>query len=177
MLANLIHTNPDKAERITEELAEIFRYALESTRRDWVTLDDELEFLASYLEIEKARFDERLTYSFDVAPAIRSFHIPPMILQPLVENAVKHGITAKVEGGNVTISAHQEEDRLMLAIEDTGAGHQTASRQGGTGIGLANVRERLEHVYRGSASLRLSAGPQQGTRVELILPQLVGVPS
>src|SRR5438067_2066844 len=105
VLASLIHSNPAKAEKVTEELAEIFRYALESTRADWVRLDDELHFIESYLEIEKARFQERLTYSFDIDPALRALKIPPMILQPLVENAIKHGVGPKIEGGEVKVVA------------------------------------------------------------------------
>lgn len=174
VLANLIHTNPSRAEHVTEDLAEIFRYALESTRLERVSLDDELRFLESYLEIEKARFEERLAYSFDVGPAIRALKIPPMILQPLVENAIKHGIGPKVEGGEVHIAARMESDRLVLAVEDSGVGHRNGSRQRGAGIGLTNIRERLHHIYGDAAVLKLEEIPSGGTRVQLILPQLVG---
>ncbi len=177
VLSNLIHTNPVKAERVTEELAEIFRYALESTRLESVKVEDELRFLESYLEIEKARFEERLAYSFDVDPGIRVLQIPPMILQPLVENAVKHGISPKVEGGKVTVSGHLDGVRVVLGVEDTGVGYRAASRQRGTGIGLTNVRERLDHIYGGSATIKLEEGRNGGTRVELILPEAAGVPS
>ena len=177
VLANLIHTNPEKAELVTEELADIFRYALESTRVEWVRLDDELRFLESYLEIEKTRFEERLVYSFDVDAAIRSLKIPPMILQPLVENAIKHGIGPKVEGGEVRISARIESDRVVMAVEDTGMGHQSVSRHRGTGVGLTNVRERLQHLYGNRGSLKLEEMSPSGTRAVLILPQFVGVPS
>jgi LytS/YehU family sensor histidine kinase len=174
VLSNLIHTNPEKAERVTEQLAEIFRYALDSTRLEWVKLDDELRFLESYLEIEKARFEERLEYAFDVGEEFRGLKIPPMILQPIVENAVKHGISPKVEGGKVRISARLEAERLVLEVEDSGAGPVAKNRHRGAGIGLRNVRERLQHVYGDSASLRLEAVGSEGTRAVLVLPQLVG---
>lgn len=177
VLANLIHTNTAKAEHVTEELAEIFRYALESTRVEWVRLEDELRFLESYLEIEKARFEERLAYSFEVDENLRSLRIPPMILQPLVENAIKHGISPKVEGGEVRITGQLESDRLQLIVEDTGAGHLNRSRQRGSGIGLTNVRERLQHVYGDAGSLKLEELSPAGTRAVLVLPHLVGVHS
>ncbi len=177
VLANLIHTNPEKAERITEELAEIFRYALESTRSEWVSLEDELRFLESYLEIEKARFEERLAYFFEIDPAVRSLKIPPMILQPLVENAVKHGISPKLEGGEVRVTARADADRLVIVVDDSGVGHRTKSRQRGSGIGLNNVRARLEHVYGDAGTLQLQERSPAGTRALLVLPQLVGVHS
>jgi hypothetical protein len=177
VLASLIHSNPAKAERVTEQLADIFRYALESTRVEWVSLDDELKFLESYLEIEKARFDDRLVYAFDVDDNIRSSRIPPMILQPLVENAVKHGIAPKVEGGEVRVSGRLEGDRVSIVVEDTGAGRQNLSRYRGAGIGLTNVRERLRHLYGDAGSLRLEDLHPTGTRAILVLPQSVGVPS
>src|SRR5262249_54844891 len=135
VLANLIHSNPQRAERVTEELADIFRYALESTRVEWVRLNDELAFLQSYLEIEKARFEKRLAYSFDVDASIRSLKIPPMILQPLVENAIKHGIAPKVEGGTVRIVGTREGDNAVIVVEDTGSGPNTGLGQRGAGIG------------------------------------------
>src|SRR5262249_22406755 len=128
VLANLIHSDPSKAEKVTEELADIFRYALESTRAEWVNLDDELHFIESYLEIEKARFEERLAYAFDVAPSVRSLKIPPMLVQPLVENAIKHGIAPKIEGGMVKVSAQCGSDRVAIIVEDSGIGHLGASR-------------------------------------------------
>jgi hypothetical protein len=178
VLANLIHTNPEKAERVTEQLAEIFRYALESTRTEWVKLDDELRFLEAYLEIEKARFEERLAFRFDVAPAARSLLLPPMILQPLVENAVKHGIGPKITGGEVRLIARVEQSRLLIAVEDTGVGRLNGSlnrRERGAGIGLANVRERLKHLYGDETVLQLEDLSDGGTRALLELPQFTGV--
>ncbi len=177
VLANLIHSNPEKAERVTEELAGIFRYALESTRVEWVTLNDELEFLESYLAIEKARFEERLSYSFDIDTETRSLKIPPMILQPLVENAIKHGIAPEVSGGSVKISGRAMSDYFVVEVEDTGAGRRNGSRHQGTGIGLKNVRERLLQVYGETATLKLEEITSGGTRATLILPQPVGVHS
>jgi hypothetical protein len=178
VLANLIHSNPSKAERVTEELADVFRYALESTRTEWVKLDEELHFIESYLEIEKARFEERLTYAFDIDPEIRALKIPPMILQPLVENAIKHGIGPKVEGGEVRIRGRLTQHQLLLTIEDTGVGRQaTTSRRRGAGIALSNVRERLQHLYGEGGTLQLEDIDPAGTRAVVTLPQPVGVNS
>lgn len=170
VLANLIHRDPAKAEHVTEDLAEIFRYALESTRVEWVRLDDELNFLKSYLEIERTRFEDRLNYEFDVGSDVRTLRIPPMILQPLVENAVRHGISPLIDGGRVRIVARVEKDGLTICVEDTGAGLKHKGR-GGTGIGLANVRERLVHIYGAGAVFQLEEMLPRGTRVVLVLPQ------
>jgi signal transduction histidine kinase len=177
VLANLIHTNPSKAERVTEELAEVFRYALESTRVEWVKLEDELRFIESYLEIEKTRFEERLAYSFDVDSAIRSLKISPMMLQPLVENAIKHGIGPKVEGGEIRVAARLEGDRVRIVVEDSGSGPTSASRHRGTGIGLSNIRERLQHLYGEAGTLKLEENPPSGTRAVLTLPHAIEVGS
>ncbi len=177
VLASLIHTSPAKAERVTEELAEIFRYALESTRKEWVKLEDELHFLESYLEIEKARFEERLAFRFDVDPKAGPLLVPAMILQPLVENAVIHGISPKVEGGEVRIIARIEGERLIVTVEDTGAGRGNRGRRHGTGIGLSNVTERLKHLCGDETVLQIEDLVPSGTRVSLALPLLTGVPS
>jgi len=177
VLANLIHSDPARAEMVTEELADIFRYALESTRQEWVTLDDELHFLEAYLAIEKARFDERLRFSFDVDPALRSMKIPPMILQPLVENAVKHGITPLQEGGDVRVRAQLESGRVIITVEDSGAGRRTTKRGHTTGVGLVNVRQRLDHIYGPTGSIQLEEMTPRGMRAVLVLPQFAGVHS
>ena len=176
VLASLIHSNPSEAERVTEELADIFRYALESTRAEWVNLDDEMRFIDSYLAIEKARFQERLIYSLDIAPEVRSLKIPPMIVQPLVENAIKHGVGPKIEGGEIRLQARLAgTDSVVIVVEDTGVGHQSTSRNRGTGIGLANVRQRLHHVYGDAGVLELETISSGGTRAVLSFPQPVGV--
>ena len=165
-LAALIDGNPEKAEHVTENLADVFRYALDSTRKERVTLDDEVKFLESYLAIEKARFDTRLSYSFDVDPAARSLSIPPMILQPLVENAVRHGIGQKIEGGEVRVSARLDAGRLTLRVEDTGAGFG-GERPGG--VGLTNTRDRLRHAYGDTAEFRIERLEPEGTTMVITL--------
>jgi two-component system LytT family sensor kinase len=177
VLASLIHSDPQKAETVTEELADVFRYALESTRQEWVTLDDELHFLEAYLGIEKARFDDRLRFSFDVEPSLRSMKIPPMILQPLVENAVKHGISPLQDGGEVCVRAQLESERVVITVEDTGAGRRSVVRGRTTGVGLVNVRERLDHIYGPAGSIQLEEMAPKGMRAVVTLPQLAGAHS
>src|SRR5262249_5408569 len=103
--------------------------------------------------------------------------IPPMILQPLVENAIKHGIAPEVNGGNVKVSGRAMSDYFVIEVEDTGAGRPNGSRHQGTGIGLKNIRERLLQVYGEGAALKLEDVAPGGTRATLILPQPVGVRS
>jgi sensor histidine kinase YesM len=171
VLSNLIHTDPRKAEDLTEELASVFRYTLDATRTEWVVLEDELRFVTAYLRIEKARFEGRLNYIVDLEPQAETVRIPPMILQPLVENAVRHGIASRIDGGIVRLSARLSDGQLLLVVEDSGSGLKTNDSSDRTGIGLKNVRDRLKHIYRDEAMLRLSAVQPTGTRVTLTLPE------
>jgi two-component system LytT family sensor kinase len=170
VLSNLIHTDPRKAEDLTEELAAVFRYTLDATRTEWVPLEDEVRFVTSYLQIEKARFEGRLRYLISLEQQTRDVRIPPMILQPLVENAVRHGIASRIEGGVVRLSAKVSAGRLVLVVEDSGSGLKTEDNAG-QGIGLKNVCDRLKHIYQDQAILRLSALEPAGTRVTLTLPE------
>jgi histidine kinase/histidine kinase/DNA gyrase B/HSP90-like ATPase len=170
VLSNLIHTDPRKAEDLTEELAAVFRYTLDATRTEWVPLEDEVRFVTSYLQIEKARFEGRLRYIISLEQQTRDVRIPPMILQPLVENAVRHGIASRIEGGVVRLSAKVSAGRLVLVVEDSGSGLK-AEDNSGQGIGLKNVCDRLKHIYQDQAMLRLSALEPTGTRVTLTLPE------
>jgi LytS/YehU family sensor histidine kinase len=172
VLSNLIHTDPRKAEDLTEELATVFRYTLDATRTEWVPLEDELRFVTSYLRIEKARFEGRLAYLIDLEPQSKTVRIPPMILQPLVENAVRHGIASRIGGGTVRLSAKSSEGSLVLVVEDSGSGLKSEDNPGRQGIGLKNVRDRLQHIYRDQAMLRISPVEPTGTRVTLTLPEL-----
>lgn len=171
VLSNLIHSDPRKAEDLTEELATVFRYTLDATRTEWVPLEDELRFVTSYLRIEKARFEGRLGYVIELEPKAKSVRIPPMILQPLVENAVRHGIASRIEGGTVRLSAKSAAGQLVLVVEDSGSGLKTEDNSDRPGIGLKNVRDRLKHIYRDEAMLQLSAVEPIGTRVTLTLPE------
>lgn len=173
VLSNLIHSDARKAEDLTEELAAVFRYTLEATRMEWVPLEDEIRFVTSYLRIEKARFEHRLTYSIELGPDTKPFRIPPMILQPLVENAVKHGVSSRTEGGVVHLTAKSDSGRLILVVQDIGKGVKSEENLHGQGIGLKNVRDRLKHIYRDQAELDLSVVEPGGTRVILTLPELV----
>jgi histidine kinase/histidine kinase/DNA gyrase B/HSP90-like ATPase len=172
VLSNLIHTDPRKAEDLTEELASVFRYTLDATRTEWVPLEQELRFVTSYLRIEKARFEGRLGYLIDLEPQTETVRIPPMILQPVVENAVRHGIASRIEGGVVRLSAKRTAGRLELVVEDSGSGLKAEGNSDQRGIGLKNVRDRLKHIYRDEAMLRLSTLEPTGTRVTLTLPEL-----
>jgi hypothetical protein len=177
VLSNLIHTDARKAEDLTEELAAVFRYTLDATGVEWVSLEEEIRFVTSYLRIEQARFEKRLAYRIEIAPDIRNTPIPPMILQPLVENAVKHGVSSRREGGIVVVTAQSLPDRnqLTLVVEDRGKGVKSHENLHGLGIGLKNVRDRLNHVYREQAMLEFANIGSEGTRVIVTLPQFMEV--
>ncbi len=164
----LIQTAPEKALATLLQLTGLLRGVLRSTG-EFQTLREELKLIENYLEIERARFEERLTVEIDVPPQLMMTRIPALILQPLVENAVKHGITPKKEGGTIRISAKLCSDRLTLTVADTGAGidetdlrNRRVSR-----IGLNNVEQRLRLHYDPTASLILYSSPGGGTTAEI----------
>src|SRR5262249_2769800 len=147
---------------------------------EFTTLGRELEVVESYLDIERARFEHRLRVTIDVPSRLRNVRLPPLLLQPLVENAVKHGIAQKQSGGQVVIRARVERsdgDRRQLAItvEDSGAGtsYQTLVRQRAAGVGLRNVERRLECQYGADGSLSIHTAPDEGTVVEIRVPLAV----
>ena len=177
VIANLIHDHPERAERLTEQLAEIFRYALESTRRERVSLGDEVHFLQCYLEIERARFGERLRYHCSLDAGAASICIAPMLLQPLVENAVRHGIAPALAGGDLWINARLVDGCLVVEVEDSGVGLQNCSSKPGKGVGLNNVKARILRCYGESAQLRLEARHPMGTRAMLVLPTESATPA
>jgi LytS/YehU family sensor histidine kinase len=177
VLANLIQDNPQRAERVTEQLAEVFRYALESTRRERVSLEEEVRFLQAYLEIETTRFGKRLRHHWNVDATAAKVSIVPMLLQPLVENAVRHGIAPSPEGGDLWIDAKLHSgSKLVLQVEDSGVGISARSSKPGFGVGLSNVRERLCRCYGTGAELLMEAREPIGTRATLFLPvDVVGI--
>jgi two-component system LytT family sensor kinase len=169
-IADLITTNPEQAERMTERLAECFRYALATHSRAFSTLDEELGFARHYLDIEQVRFGERLSVQLSRGNAQGNEAIPSLLLQPLLENAIRHGLAPVREGGSVTVSAHREGERLRLIVEDDGVG-LSAGFADRTGIGLRNVQDRLHTLYGQAAQFIIGARPGgRGTSVTLVIP-------
>jgi len=171
-IAQLIHVDPAKAEACVERLAEIFRYLLNRAEQEFVPLSEELQMTNAYLEIERARFDERLRVETLVDPGALRQLIPNLVLQPLVENAVKHGLSRKVGPGTLRIAARLDDGMLTLVVGDDGLGMSSAVLADvfERGVGLRNLRARLERLYGPAHLPEITSTPGGGTRVELKLP-------
>lgn len=164
---SLLWDEPEKARQILVKLSFILRRLLRDSE-DFVPLSQELEFIDDYLSLEKARFgDNKIGVEKNIDPRTLDVPVPGMVLQPLVENAVKHGLSPRVGGGRVRIGAKREGEMLRLEIEDDGAGFD---EPGSGGIGLKNVRERLKVAYGPDGSFEIESRPGEGTRVVLIFP-------
>ena len=165
---SLIDLDPARAQRILDSFIHYLRATLARTRDTAATLGAECELLEAYLSIIAIRMGARLRYRIDVPAALRQQPLPPMLLQPLVENAIKHGLEPKIDGGTVAIGAATGNGKLRVTITDDGLGFQ-----GGNGVGLGNVRARLAALYGDAARLHLEDNTPAGTRaiVELPLPE------
>jgi signal transduction histidine kinase len=169
----LIQTAPERALETLMGLTGLLRGVLRRPTGEFITLGEELDLIQSYLAIEKARFEERLRVTFDVPPSLRAVRIPPLVLQPLVENAVKHGVAPCRAGGEVNIIANiLTLETLSISIVDTGAGASPSALAFGRkrGVGLASVERRLAGYYGRRASLRISSTVGAGTSVEVRIP-------
>jgi LytS/YehU family sensor histidine kinase len=149
-------------------LGDLLRLTLERQLAHEVPLARELELLDLYLEIERARFPDRLTVSIDAPPEVRAALVPTFMLQPIVENAIRHGIAPFSEPGTVRITASRDGDQLALQVADTGPGFGSA--RPGSGVGLANTRARLRQLYSGAASLATGNAGAGGAVVTARLP-------
>ncbi len=168
-VSSLIDSDPVLAKQLLERLNDWLRIALVRARSDSATLGDELGMLENYLQIMKIRFGERLRWSVDVPEEIRRLGFPPMLLQPLVENAVRHGIEPKLGGGEIGIRASIGSDTLRIEVSDSGAGLVGNANAGGAG--LANVRARLAALFGERAHLVLQNNEQGGAIAILELPR------
>ena len=166
---SLIATDPERAEELLARLSSLFRYALEGSAKRYVRLEEELASVRDYLEIEHTRFGERLRFEVSLEEGLGRHLVPPMVLQPLAENAVLHGLQSRVEGGTVWVRVTRADERLHLVVEDDGVGPK-ASTYRGTGTALSDLRERLEILYGPKASLSTTPRSTGGTRSEISLP-------
>mgnify|MGYP003936817539 FL=1 len=168
-IAELIHENPRHAEQMVIQLGELLRKALETQALE-VTLREELEFIRSYLAIEQTRLGERLNLVWQIDPAVLNARVPSLLLQPIVENAIRHGIANSPRGGRLEISAARAGDQLRLEVRDDGPGltTQTSAPPAGRGIGLGHTRARLERLYGARASFSLTG--EHGVVASITLP-------
>jgi two-component system, LytTR family, sensor kinase len=170
-IAALIATEPEAAEEMIIRLAKIFRHVLTYHDRPFSSVNEEISFLQTYLEIEKVRFGDRLQVNFEVEEAVAHLSVPTLILQPLVENAIKHGLGPKVGENQLTIRARQQANYLELTVEDNGIGADITKKVSGQGgLGLRNVEERLQTVYQGEAQFSFESAPRLGARAQILIP-------
>jgi hypothetical protein len=165
----LIETDPRTASKMQKNLIQYLRAALPQMREGSTTLGKEVQLCRAFLEILKFRMEDRLQYTVIVPQGLQSAQFPPMMLQSLVENSIKHGLEPKPEGGSLTISGDIANGKLRVTVADTGLGFAVAE-QPGTGVGLANVRERLAALYGGTARLSIEANSPSGTIVTIEVP-------
>lgn len=171
-IAQLVRMNPAEAETCIERLAQIFRYLMRQADREFVPLADELEIADAYLDIQRARFGSNLIVHKEEDPLALRHPIPNLILQPLVENAVRHGISRKIGPGTVTIEASLHNGYLRLRVTDDGTGMAPDDLAGAyeRGIGLRNIRDRLLRLYGPDVRPEIHSTPDAGTSVTLDLP-------
>jgi hypothetical protein len=166
-LRGLIDENPDRARQAVTQLANLLRYSLQSGQLETVPFEDELNTVNDYLALEQVRHEERLRVRLDIAPGALGLSIPPMLLQTLVENAVKYGIAPRREGGEIAIIARCERDHLRLQVTNPGT---LAAGGGSTGVGLRNAADRLGLLFGAHATLNLREDPPGCVVAEVILP-------
>lgn len=166
----LIQTAPVRAVDTLLRLTHVLRGVLRRSTSEFSSLDDEIDLIRSYLEIERARFEERLLVTIDVPSDAGRLSLPTLLLQPIVENAVKHGLASTREGGSLLVSAELTGRRLCLRVEDSGIGFDPASARAQSGVGLASVAQRLSAHYGTDATLKITSAPGRGTTVLVDLP-------
>ncbi len=165
-IASLIPEDPAKAEDVVQRFSHLFRYTLDASNHDMISLTEEMEFLNEYLEVEKVRLVERLKYRLEFDDKLVDFNIPGMLLQPLVENSIKHGISKLKEGGEINISCKKEDDTCIIEIVDTGVGFDETTFT--EGFGLQGVRERLNLHYNSKYNLKIES--EKGVKITISLP-------
>ena len=169
----LISTNGKQAQKVLSRLGNLLRTMLDQNQKNYIQLSEELEYTKYYLDIEQTRFMDRLTVNYDIDPGTLKAIVPNLILQPLVENAIKHGFSNRPEGGVINLRSRIEGNLLILEVEDDGEGCDNCedlTTSPGTGIGLSNTRDRLKNIYKENSTFKLSSKLGEGFKVQIIIP-------
>jgi two-component system LytT family sensor kinase len=177
-ISSLVHSDAAAAERVVSRLGDLLRLSLKHTGQHELPLREELEFLGHYVDIQRSRFRERLSVELDLPAETLNGMVPTFVLQPLVENAVRHGIEPWTGPGRVQVRASRQGERLVLEVADNGPGLAEPAPAGngnGRGIGLANTRARLEQLYGANHTITLTNRPEGGVVVRLEVPWRVAI--
>lgn len=166
-ISTLLHRDPATADRLLVRLSDLLRAMLDDASGQALTLRTELELIRKYLDIEQARFGDRLSIDWRVDASVLECRVPSLIVLPLVENAIRHGLAPKMGPARLTIAARPEGDRLLLTVEDDGLGAMLPLR---VGLGVGNTRERLGALYGERAALRIESAPDAGFRARIEMP-------
>jgi sensor histidine kinase YesM len=170
-LQGLIGFDPERAQRMLDHLIQYLRATLLTSRAETTTLGQEFALMEAYLGLMSVRMGQRLSYALHLPAALRDTVLPPMLLQPLVENAIQHGLEPKIDGGNIDVSAELAGAMLRLTVTDSGLGlDQPQPAKNGTHVAVSNIRERLLALYGDAAALTLENGQSGGATAQLILP-------
>jgi len=171
-ISELTHRDPDAADRMLTDLSDLLRMSFENLEVQEVSLKQELEFLRKYIEIEQMRFQDRLTVELEIEPDTLDASVPNMILQPLVENAIKHGISPRATGGRIDITAIRNNGHLEITVADDGLGIPFHDTDGlNEGVGISNTRRRLKHLYGEKHRFDIvSGGEDEGVKVSIEIP-------
>ena len=164
---SLLDTNPQRGKSMLIDFIQYLRISLTKIREETATLEQEMAMIRAYLKIFKVRMGDRLTYQIDLPEHLGSIPFPPMLIQPLVENAIKHGLEPKIDGGDILIRGIESNDHLRLEVIDTGIGF---SGEHESGVGLRNIRERLSSIYGNDGRLILEANSPRGFRAIIEVP-------
>ncbi len=169
-LQGLIALDPGRAQRMLDQLIQYLRATLSSSRARHTTLGQEFALLQAYLGLMSVRMGERLSYAFELPDELRAVEIPPMLLQPLVENAIAHGLEPTIDGGHIRISAARRDGLLTLSIVDNGRGPEAGPGKAGTSVGLSNTRARLDALFGARASVTLRPAEGGGAVACITIP-------
>ncbi|HEX2121061.1 MAG TPA: histidine kinase [Thermoanaerobaculia bacterium] len=166
-IVTLVARDPARAAAVTRRLRELLEAVFSREQRQEVRISDEIGIVTSYVAIEQARLGSRLRFRCEIASGVERALVPALLLQPLVENAIRHGISPRAAGGEVILRSREEHGRLLIEVEDDGVGIEDDARNG---IGFSNLIERLRHLYGGAHSLSVDSQRHGGTRIRLVLP-------
>ncbi|ELZ1716174.1 sensor histidine kinase [Vibrio parahaemolyticus] len=169
-ISALMSQDVDKAKQMLDQLTALLRATLKSSREEHTNVENEVALIEAYLGIQKIRLGERLSYKIEVQDGLERTELPPMMLQPLVENAIVHGIEPKREGGEVSLLIKQEKQQLQIEVKDTGVGLNHVSNHSGSGIGLSNLKQRVDALFSGKGLVSISESAEGGVSVRLSWP-------